>query len=380
MRNPPLSKSPGRVIALEEAFLHPKLFELFPAAQRKKYEVIKERLGDLGPGRIARMDAAGIDLQVLSHVDPGVQFLEDPALAISLSREINDWLHDVVRSYPSRFAAFAMLPTQSPEASADELERCVTQLGFVGALVNGHTRGRYMDHESFSVLFDRAEALDVPIYIHPTDPPQAVSEVYYAGHPALVTGWGWPVETGTHLLKLVAAGVFDRHPKLKIIVGHMGELIPFCATRLNLALTMGEWLLAAQESKVGDESPTSMKNTLNYYLHENIYFTTSGVFDVPVFECAKAVMGIDRVLFSVDDPFQDNFAGMEFLRACSLSDEDRGKLAHSNAERLLKLPAGDGSPAHAAGNRGNSACASWHRFTARLKSKAGRAIVANLVK
>src|SRR5208282_2415585 len=232
-------KSPQRIIALEEAFLHPKVFEVFPAPLRQKYEVIKTRLCDVGPKRIERMDAAGIDLQVLSHVDPGLQFLEDPAASISLSNEINDWLYNVVRSYPSRFSAFAMLPTQSPKDAADELERCVTKLGFVGA-INGHTHGRYMDHESFSVLFDCAETLDVPIYIHPTDPPQEISNVYYAGHPALITGWGWPVETGTHLLKLVASGVFDRHPKLKVIVGHMGELIPFCATRLNLALTMGE--------------------------------------------------------------------------------------------------------------------------------------------
>ncbi len=162
----------SRVIALEEAFLHPKLFELFPSSLKRKYSVIKDRLDDVGPGRIARMDAAGIDMQVLSHVEPGVQFLDDPELAISLSREINDWLHEFVRTYPSRFAGFAMIPTQSPKDAADELERCVTEMGFVGALVNGHTNGRYLDHESYSVLFDRAEALDVPIYIHPTDPPQ----------------------------------------------------------------------------------------------------------------------------------------------------------------------------------------------------------------
>ncbi len=374
-------KSPRRIVALEEAFLHPKLFEMFPAPLRRKYEVIKTRLGEVGPKRIARMDAAGIDLQVLSHVDPGVQFLEDPAVSISISKEINDWLHNVVQRYPSRFAAFAMLPTQSPQDAADELERCVTKLGFVGALVNGHTHGRYMDHESFSVLFDRAETLGVPIYIHPTDPPQEISNVYYAGHPALITGWGWPVETGTHLLKLAASGVFDRHPKLKIIVGHMGELIPFCVTRLNVALTMGEWLLAAQGSKADSASPQPlMRKSFNYYLHENIYVTTSGVFDVPVFECAKAVLGIDNLLFSVDDPFQDNFAGVEFLRACRLSEEERDKLAYSNAERLLKLPAADGGPARARTDRRGSPGSSWRGFTARLRAKMGRYLIAKLVK
>jgi predicted TIM-barrel fold metal-dependent hydrolase len=374
-------KTVSRVIALEEAFLHPKLFELFPSALRRKYAVIKERLDDVGPGRIARMDAAGIDMQVLSHVEPGVQFLDDPKLALSLSREINDWLHGVVREYPSRFAGFAMLPTQSPEDAADELERCVTELGFVGALVNGHTKGRYLDHESFSVLFDRAEALDVPIYIHPTDPPQAISDIYYAGHPALITGWGWPVETGTHLLKLAASGVFDRHPRLKILVGHMGELLPFCATRLNVALTMGEWLLAAQEEKGKLPSPKrSMEKPFSYYLRENIYVTTSGVFDLPVFECARAVLGIDNMLFSVDDPFQDNFAGIEFLRACRLSSQDREKFSHGNAERLLKLPTADGTRAPATGKGRIRAGASLYSLKARIKSKLGRALIARLVK
>jgi 2,3-dihydroxybenzoate decarboxylase len=374
-------KPASRVIALEEAFLHPKLFDLFPSPLKRKYAVIKDRLEDPGPGRIARMDAAGIDMQVLSHVDPGVQFLDDPEMAVALCREINDWLCGVLREYPSRFAGFAMIPTQSPESAADELERCVTELGFVGALVNGHTRGRYLDHESYSVLFDRAEALDVPIYLHPTDPPQAISELYYAGHPAMITGWGWPVETGTHLLKMVASGVFDRHPRLRIIVGHMGELIPFCATRLNVALTMGEWLLAAQEENENPHHPRrGMQKNFNYYLRENIFVTTSGVFDLPVFECARAVIGIDNLLFSVDDPFQDNFAGIEFLKACRLSEEDREKLSHGNAERLLKLPEADGAFASLGKSRRKRSGSPWYALKARAKSKLGRALVARMLK
>jgi predicted TIM-barrel fold metal-dependent hydrolase len=168
------------------------------------------------------MDAAGIDLQVLSHVAPGVQTLE-PTTAVSLSKEVNDWLGEVTNTYPTRFAGFATLPVQSPKDAADELERTVTQLGFKGALINGHTQGRYLDDKSFSVLLEQAEALDVPIYIHPTDPPQAVMDVYYRDYPAMITGsWGWQVETGTHLLRLICGGVFDRLPRLKIIVGHMG--------------------------------------------------------------------------------------------------------------------------------------------------------------
>jgi len=191
------------------------------------------------------MDAAGIDLQVLSHVGPGVQTLERDT-AIRLSREVNDWLAAVIKENPTRFAGFAMLPTQSPKDAADELERTVAELGFKGALINGHTQGRYLDDDSFSPILERAQALDVPIYIHPTDPPQAIIDTYYKDCPAMMQSWGWQVETGTHLLRLISTGVFDRYPRLKIIVGHMGELVPFALKGINTALTMGNWLLASQ--------------------------------------------------------------------------------------------------------------------------------------
>ena len=220
-----------RVIALEEAFLHPKVWDLFPSALQKKYSVLKGSLTDVGPDRIRRMDAAGIDLQVLSHVSPGVQILKDPKLSIDVCEEVNNWLGDVVKKYPTRFAGFAMLPTQSPKDAADELERAVTQLGFKGALINGHTNGKYLDDDSFSVLLERAQTLDVPIYIHPIDPPQTITNIYYNDNDPLVTGWGWSVETGTHLLRIMSSGAFDKYPGLKIIVGHMGELIPYCLTR-----------------------------------------------------------------------------------------------------------------------------------------------------
>jgi predicted TIM-barrel fold metal-dependent hydrolase len=232
-------ESATRVIALEEAFLHPRVWELFPPSYQKQYNMVKGSLTDIGPERIRRMDAAGIDMQVLSHVQPGVQMLKDPKLSIEVCREVNDWLGEVVRKYPARFAGFAMLPTQSPVDAADELERTVTQLGFSGALINGHTNGRYLDDESFSVVLERAQALDVPIYIHPTDPPQVITDTYYHGYDTpMVTGWGWPVETGTHLLRMMCGGVFDRYPRLRIVVGHMGELIPYCLTRLNVSLTL----------------------------------------------------------------------------------------------------------------------------------------------
>lgn len=369
-----------RVIALEEAFLHPKLRELYPQSYVKLLDLVKGHLTDVGPERIRRMDAAGIDLQVLSHVAPGVQTLECET-AIRLSKEVNDWLGGIIRAYPTRFAGFAMLPTQSPKAAADELERTVTQLGFKGALINGHTQERYLDDDSFSVLLERAQALDVPIYIHPTDPPKAITDMYYPGYPTLVQSWGWQVETGTHLLRLMSSGVFDRYPRLKVIVGHMGELIPFNLKRINVALTMGNWLIASQEKKVtGSKRPRGMQKSVLYYMHENVFITTSGVFDQAAFNCALAEVGIENILFSVDDPFGDNFEAVDFLNATHLSQEEREKLAHGNAERLLKLS----SDAHARSGSKQSFVpnlkSSMFAFKAQAKSKMARQVLSFLVK
>jgi predicted TIM-barrel fold metal-dependent hydrolase len=355
-------KSPMRVIALEEAFLHPKLRELYPAPYARLLDMVGNRLTDVGRERIRRMDAAGIDLQVLSHVQPGVQTLECDS-AIRLSREVNDWLAVAMGDYPTRFAGFAMLPTQSPVDAADELERTVTQLGFKGALINGHTQGRYLDEESFAPIFERAQALDVPIYIHPTDPPQAIIDTYYKDCLALMQGWGWQVETGTHLLRLVSSGVFDRYPQLKIIVGHMGELIPFSLRRINTALTMGRWLLNEQRG---------MQKSLLYYMRANVFITTSGFFDQAALNCAIAELGIDNILFSVDDPFADNFEGVDFLKKARLPDEDREKLAYKNAERVLKLSSG--------ANSRRSSSRSFFSFKANVKAKMARMVLGFLVK
>ena len=370
-----------RTIALEEAFMHPKLWELFPLPLKNRYAMVKDSLMEVGPERIRQMDAAGIDVQVLSHVQPGVQFIEDAVTAIRLSREINDWLGEVVKTFPTRFAGFAMLPTQSPKDAAEELERTVTHLGFKGALINGHTNGRYLDDESFSVLLERAQALEVPIYIHPTDPPQAISDVYYQNDPSLVIGWGWLVETGTHLLRLMSSGVFDRYPRLKIIVGHMGELIPYCLTRLTLAMTMGNWMLANQEVNAAGPVPRKiLEKNVFHYMRENVFITTSGVFDQPVFNCAVAEVGIDNILFSVDAPLRDNFEAMDFLNAAQLSREDKEKLAHGNAERLLNLPHATGSTVGLPRSPAEHLRSSLYAFRAKLKSKMGRALVSLLVK
>ncbi len=362
--------SVSRVVALEEAFLHPRLWDLFPEPLQRKYQPVRARLSDVGAERIRQMDAAGIDVQVLSHVQPGIQLLADEQteLAVAVSREVNDWLAAAIAAHPARFAGFAMLPTQSPADAADELERAVRDLGFKGGLVNGHTNGHYLDEPSFEGLLGRAESLGVPIYIHPTDPPQAVTDCYYAPFDsALVPTWGWPVETGTHLLRLICAGVFDRHPNLKVIVGHMGELLPFCFTRLNIGVTMAGWLL----DDLHMPHPP-MHNSIGYYLRENVFITSSGVFDVPVFDCARAMLGLDNLMFSVDYPFQDNFAAMEFLERCDLSPEDKERFAHRTAAKLLKL---DDRPTEV-----RVVGDAWYRWRSRAKSKIGRALISALVK
>jgi len=363
-------KPVARIIALEEAFLHPKLRELYPASYVKLLDMLKGRLTEVGPERIRRLDAAGIDLQVLSHVQPGVQTLER-LIAIRLSKEINDWLGGVIQEYPTRFAGFAMLPTQSPIDAADELERTVVQLGFKGALINGHTNGHYLDEDAFSPILERAQALDVPIYIHPTDPPRAVIDSYYKDSPAMMQSWGWQVETGTHLLRLISSGVFDRFPNLKIIVGHMGELMPFGLKRINTALTMGNWLLASQSKGTGSAG-ACMQKSLFYYMRVNVFVTTSGTFDQAALNCAIAELGIDNILFSVDDPFGDNFEGVDFLNKADLSSEDKEKLAHINAERILKLSSGTTS-------RRNTGL-SFYSLKAKAKAKMVQTLMSFLVR
>ena len=364
-------KSVSRVVALEEAFLHPRVWEVFPEELRHRYEPVRARLSDVGTERIRLMNAAGIDVQVLSHVQPGIQILPDGQieLAVEICREVNDWLAEAIAAHPTRLEGFAMLPTQSPTRAAHELHRTVRDLGFKGALINGHTNGRYLDDPSFDVLLGKAESLGVPIYIHPTDPPQAVSDGYYAPFDsALVPTWGWPVETGTHLLRLICAGVFDRHQDLKVIVGHMGELLPYCFTRLNRGLTMAGWLLA---------SAPQMRNNVGYYMRRNVFITSSGVFDVPVFDCARALLGLDNLMFSVDYPFQDNFEAMEFLNRCGLTAADRERFAHGTAESLLRL---DSPPGAIAPARGVSVGDAWYRMRNRIQSKVGRAMISALVK
>jgi predicted TIM-barrel fold metal-dependent hydrolase len=227
-----------RVIAIEEHFLTPEIAAA-TAAQRPaagSQGDIRAKLDDLGGRRLADMDSAGIDMQVLSVSPPGAQEL-DAAVAVPLARDANDRLSAAVAAHPGRFAGFATLPTADPAAAAAELDRAVTSLGFRGAMIHGHTRGRFLDDHDYLPILERAEALGVPIYLHPTFPAPQVAQAYYGGFAAPVSGalatagWGWHAETGLHALRLVLGGVFDRFPQLQVIIGHMGENIPFSLAR-----------------------------------------------------------------------------------------------------------------------------------------------------
>jgi predicted TIM-barrel fold metal-dependent hydrolase len=273
------------------------------------------------------MDAAGIDMQVLSLAGSGLDKLE-PTTATALARDTNDKLAAAVRAHPDRFAAFATLALLEPEKAAVEFERCVRELGFKGALLNGTTNGLFLDDKRFTPIFEIAQALDVPIYLHPAPPPRPVQQAYYDGLPSHLgfflstAGWGWHAEVGMHCLRLIVSGLFDHFPKLKIIIGHMGEDLPYSIVRADTVLA---------------RDANHLQRRVKDYFHEHFYITTSGYFTVPPFLCALQVAGADRILFSIDYPFSPNTVGRDFLNSLPVSPEDMEKIAHRNAERLLNL-------------------------------------------
>jgi uncharacterized protein len=287
-----------------------------------------DQLRDLGGLRLADMDAHGIDLQIISHVAPGAQGLPGPE-ALARAREANDLLAAAVQAHPGRFAGFATLPTADPDAAAAELDRAIAQLGFAGALVNSTlgSNNAFLDDARFEPLLDRFERLDAPLYLHPAPPSAALRDALYAGLPPAVAGrlatgaWGWHAEAGLHVLRMIATGVFDRHPGLRLIIGHCGEMIPFMLDRIDAMLRLDTMALTPSE-----------------YFARNVWVTTSGLFSIPPVMCAVQVLGVDRVLFSVDYPFGSNAAGRALLDTLPLSAADLAKIAGGNAARVLNLP------------------------------------------
>jgi hypothetical protein len=296
-----------------------------------RFPELEPKLLDLGAGRVAAMDEAGIDLQVMSLVAFGLESL-DSAAGTAVARDVNDELAAAVAVHPNRLAGFATLAMKDAGSAAKELERCVTKLGFVGVMLNGTVDGRFMDDPQFLPVFEAAAALKVPVYLHPAPPPKTVKEAYYSGLPGelgfylSIAGWGWHAETGLHTLRLIVSGLFDRLPELQLIVGHMGEGLPYALARSSGMLSHG----------------AKLRQTVAEYFRTNIHVTTSGYFTRPPLECALEVVGIDRMMFSVDYPFSPNTRGRAYLDELAgvLSVEDMEKLTYRNAERVLRPGAG----------------------------------------
>lgn len=312
------------VIALEEHYADEELAATFDGAEGRAPE-IRRRLLDLGELRLAEMDEAGIDVQVLSHSAPSTQRLDGES-AVRLARAVNDRLHQAIQRRPERFGGFAAIPTPEPKAAADELERAVTQLGFRGAMVHGLTHGVFFDDKRFWPIMERAQALDVPIYLHPAVPHKAVIDAYYKDYvtkfPMITNAaWGFTVETATAGVRMVLSGAFDAYPNLKIILGHLGEGLPFLIWRIDMAL-----------NRPGG-SPVRFREAFN----RNFWITTSGNFSTPALICSMLEMGVDRILYSVDWPFVRNMPGTDWINTLQVSNEDKAKILSGNARRLLKM-------------------------------------------
>jgi 2,3-dihydroxybenzoate decarboxylase len=315
-----------RKIALEEHFLCPSLEEYWlptmSGVDPKAVSGLLARLTDFGQMRLESMDRAGITRSVLSIAGPGVQNERDVATARRRAAEANDFLAGEVGKRPDRYSGFGHLAMQDPRAAADELERCMRELKFCGAMINGHTNGQYLDHPSLHPFWERAEALEATIYIHPTDP--------IAPSPALAgidglrrATWEWGFETGSHALRLVFSGLFDRFPRARLALGHLGETLPFLLWRFDSRAKLYGVKLAKKPSD---------------YIKQNIVVTTSGMCSAEPLDCTIAALGRDRVMFAADYPFESASEAGEFLDATPLSEPVRADIAFKNAARNFGLP------------------------------------------
>jgi len=288
------------------------------------------KIADLDEVRLREMDEAGIDMQVLSLSFPGVEMF-DASDGTAVAKSVNDELSEAVRRHPDRFAGFAAIAPQDPDAAADELERAVTRLGLKGAVVNGHIRGEYLDDRKYWVIFERAEKLDVPIYLHPKMPGPDMIKPYLA-YPGLASAMlGFSAEASLHAMRLILGGVFERYPKLKIILGHLGEAFPFWLWRLDSRF---------EEEKSDPASAAfykDFKKSPAQCFKDNFYVTLSGMFWEPVLKFVCSVLGSDRIMFATDYPYESSALASRFVDSVDIGDADRGSICHKNAERLLGL-------------------------------------------
>jgi predicted TIM-barrel fold metal-dependent hydrolase len=321
------TKPETRVIAIEEHYQDAELAKHYPAGDKPRNPKLAEQLEDMGEARLKTMDEAGVDIQVISHAQPATQKF-DPETAVRLASETNDRLHRMIQTNPKRFAALGVLPTPDPKGAADELERMVTKLDFKGAVVHGLTNGHFLDEKQFWPIFERAAALDVPIYMHPGNPSKIVIDTYYKDYiedyPHITAAaWGYTVETATAGVRMVLSGALDAYPNVKFILGHLGEGLPFLMWRVDYSF-----------KRPGNKPGLDFRKLFT----EHFYITTSGNFSDPALLCSVQEMGMDRVLFSIDYPFVPNDgAWLKWAQNTSFSAADRAKIIGGNAAKLLKL-------------------------------------------
>ncbi len=317
----------SRVFALEEHYWDHEVETHFKGRDSSRRGALMDRLHDLGELRLKEMDEAGIDVQVLSHGAPSLQRI-DADSAVKLAEVANNRLAEACKRNPERLYAFAALPTADPKAAANELERSVDKLGFVGAMIHGPTgKDGWLDKKEYWPIFERAAALDVPLYLHPAWPHSNFLETYLSDYleqyPALGgPAWGYTIETATHALRIVLSGVFDKYPGAKMILGHLGESIPFSLWRINQAL-----------NRIENTGGASFREIFS----KHFWITTSGNFSNPALLCCVMEMGIDRIMFSVDYPFVENMDGTNWIPTIPFCQEDKSKILHKNAEGLLKI-------------------------------------------
>ncbi len=342
------AKRPYLRIATEEAFAPPAMLDIYRALLAKpgadpgfqglmgfymsspseRAQHIMRCLTDLDQLRLAHMDATGIDMQVLALTSPGVQVM-DPATAVSFSRDANDFLADAIRRHPTRFAGMLAVAPQDPQAAAREIERGVTQLGIHAVVINSHTQGEYLSDPKFWDIFAAAEACDAPIYLHPNAlPANMLAPFQECGLDGAIYGFG--IETGMHAMRIITAGVFDRFPKLRMIIGHMGEALPFWAYRLDY---MHRATVRAQRY----DSMKPIQRQPSDYLRENFYITTSGVAWEPAVRFTQEFMGADRVLYAMDYPYQYAVDEVIALDDMGIRDDHKRMFFQTNAETVFKI-------------------------------------------
>lgn len=312
------------IVGIEEHWMSRAFASTYPLEDQPGHDASLDALMEVGDGRIAEMDRAGIDVQVLGH-----GMYPATTAAVERVRAANDEIAAAIDKHPTRLAAFAALPLADIAEAADELDRTVTGHGFKGAMINGTVDGAFLDDPRFDALLAKATELDVPLYLHPAPPPTPVEQSYYRGPfdefvgftlGSTAAGWHW--EVGLHVMRLIVSGIFDRHPGLQIIIGHMGELIPFYWERIE------SWL---------EPRATHLEHRVRDYFPRNVHVTTSGYTTNGPFELAMRVFGADRMIFSVDYPFSPNDPAVEFLANLPVPDDVREQVASGNAARLLKL-------------------------------------------